>query len=407
MAANDNENLENMPESEVIGAEAVQTEPIKAEPLEEELNAAPAPEEEVVENPFANMTKDQVDSLMQLIQSTAFYAHGYKAASKKEYKDMMKSEHVITESKDSPINNEAAFLREDLDQLNASAQAGRILEGTVVGVEWSNNDNTTSTPLVEIAYGHETVKVKIPAFCFFNYDLDNEKYRTNQEPVKRTCEDYMWAKVKFIVRQVDVAKKLAMADRLAALDREGYANYIRTTQTGKPRVTVGSVVQARVTRVSKKSVTLNALGSESSLSTAKGESNEISWTYIGDCREVFKVNQLVNVRVLALKIEEVSKHDVNHYTIVRTKLSIKQTTTNPMDMYFDEIEEKGIYAAVVTNKIVNSYFVKLKGKLDCIVAIPREGELPEIGDERIVEVTEKRFNPETGEKKVFGVFKRL
>lgn len=349
------------------------------------------------------LTPEELELLTKLISKTAFYSPKYKAASKKEFKTMMRSEHVITENDNSAIDTPQTRLKKDLEELNASAQAKRILSGKIIGVRTANPDSKIATALAEVQFGYGTCNVLIPSYLLFNYDIG--KYTTAQEQalILRTCNDYIGTEIKFVVRTVEVSKKTAYADRLQALDMEAYANYLKPTSTGKPRVTVGSIVQARVTRMNRKGVTVCALGSESTISSTR-DTNEVSWNYIEDCRGLFSLNQIVNCRVLAIKEENVQKFN-NNYTIVRTKLSIKQTTHDPMDEIFDSIVEDGHYLATVTAILSNAsgVFCKIKSGVDVLVAYPRYGELPERGQERTIKITEKVITPE-GKKLLFGNF---
>lgn len=357
-------------------------------------------EEELNEEAADGFTPEELELLRRLIDKTAFHTTKYKSASKKEFKEMMRSEHVIAESSDSKIDTPQTRLRQDLAELNASAQAKRILTGKVVGARPVNPDSKISTILADVKFGNGTCNVYIPSYNFFNYKVSENTTAGEQDKIRKIMDDYVGAEIRFVVRSVEVASKTAYADRIQALDMDGYANYVKTTSTGKPRVSVGSIVQGKVTRVARTGVTVCALGSETTIKANK-EENEVSWSYVPDCKQLFKVNDTVNCRVLAIKQEEVKKFN-NSYTIVRTKLSIRQTTKNPIDEYFDMITEGSHYLSVVTGVFENTVFVKVKDVIDVAVSYPKFGELPERGQERPIRITEKV--EKDGKKLIFGVF---
>lgn len=77
----------------------------------------------------------------------------------------------------------------------------------------------------------------------------------------------------------------------------------------------------------------------------------------------------------------------------------------PYNIYFDDFTEGGKYMATITGFSYNkkgdlNVFVNLAGKLDAICKAPAFGAMPEIGENRIVMVTEM----DAERKRLFGVF---
>ena len=352
---------------------------------------------ENVPNGMENLTPEEREQLMSLLQKTSYYAHPFMKATKQMQSEMFRDEAIVTEENAS-VETESTKLRKDLTELSASAKGGRVLEGKIVACRSANSANKIATNLAEVEYGNGTCTVLIPDFLLYDFDITNYRTPDGQKRVQQRLMEMIGTKIKFIVKQVDQKTKTAYADRLKAMEREAYDNYVRKlSSTGRTRIKVGDKIQARVTAVNRSSVTVNAFGSESRIrvNMRTGE-NEVSWNFTNNCRNLFRVNDVVNVRVLSISTREVQKYN-EKYTLVDTQLSIKRAEENPQIKYFDEIQEEGIYAAIVTNvDMNNSIYVQLKGKIDCMCAFPRYGELPVVGQERVVRITEKKTETDTG-----------
>lgn len=367
-------------------------------------NEAPSDESEPTADiaDMDDLTEEEkrILALAESIQLRTHYrAHKLTKASKEEKKDMFSSVHVVTESGELRAETESTMLREDMTELNASAQAKRILEGTIIGCRSINPESDTSTTIAELEFGHGTCNVIIPDYALFNYDI--EKYRTKekQREVAKRVEDMIGSRVRFVVKSFDQKTKTAYADRLKAMEFDSFNNYRRETREGRPRVVPGMLAEGRIVAVRKDSLVVYALGSEAVI-----KKDETSWFFISDLREVFQIDQMVTVKVLATKEVEVEKYGKEKYNLVLTQLSIKQATVDPMTKHYDYFKVGGKYAATITGitESGTGVFVTLQDKVVCMCAYPKYGMLPTVGQKRVVEVTEKK--EENGTKKIYGIF---
>lgn len=332
-------------------------------------------------------------------------------ASKQEKKAMFRSDHVVTaDSSITPVT-EATLLQDDLLEVKAAITAGRILSGTIVGIERANPDSDAAVNLAVVKYGNDTLKVLIPDFVLFEYDIAKFRDKEGQKKVGKRIERMLGAEIEFIPKHLDEKTRTVHGDRLKALAQRTYENYVRVTKDGKPRVTVGMIVQGRITCITKDAITVEALGVESNIRRYSPDGDRrnclLTWSYIDNCLDEFELGQYINVKVMALEPKTVKKHNPNEsYDLMSATLSVKHTTTNPVDKRFDEFQEGGIYQATVTYNVNGSVFVKLKGEVDCLCAAPKYGALPVFGQSRAVTVTQKVI-AEDGTKKIFGKFTNL
>lgn len=370
-----------------------------AEDVSDELSAETAAYEE--DSPDG-LTEDERRIFEELKRKVSRKTRSIKKATKAEKKEMYNSYHVVTETGDLEVKTESTMLREDLTELNASYQAKRVLEGTIIGCRSANPDSDTATTLAEVEFGNGTCTVLIPDFVLFQFDLTKYRTKEYQQAVARRTREMIGANIKFVVKSLDQPHRIAYGDRLKAMEAEAYGNYLRDTKEGRPRVTPGLLVQARIVAVRKDALVVYALGSEAVI-----RKDEVSWCYISDLREEYSVNQMVIVKVLDVKAIEVEKYQNEKYRLVYSKLSIKQTTPDPMNKWFDYFKVGGIYQATITGVTESGtgVFVTLQNRVVCMCGYPKYGNLPVLGEQRVVEVTEKK-DDENG-KRIYGVFTRV
>lgn len=371
------------------------------ETLSEEVPAEDQAVEDDSDTADDELTEEEMRIFEELQRKVSRKNRSITKATRQEKKQMYSSDHVVTETGELEVKTESTKLKEDLMELNASYQAKRILEGTIIGYRSANPDSDIATNLAEVEFGNGTCTVLIPDFVLFQFDITKYRTKEYQQGIAKRVREMIGARVKFVVKTLDQPNRTAYADRLKAMETEAYANYLRDTREGKPRVIPEMLVQARVVAVRKDALIVYALGSESII-----RKNEISWFYISDLREEYKVNDMVIVKVLEVKSAEVEKYQHEKYRLVATKLSIKQTTPDPMLKWFDFFKVGGAYQATITGvtESGSGVFVTLQNRVVCMCGYPKFGNLPVLGEQRVVEVTEKK-DDENG-KRIYGVFVR-
>lgn len=328
-------------------------------------------------------------------------------ASDRDWQDMTRTEHVVTTGDTLQAETEASRLKDDLQQLAASAKSQKTLTGTIIGVKSANVDNDTATQLAEVQFGNDTCSVLIPSYVLWDYDV--EKYRTKdtEKNIQRNMIDMIGAEIPFIVQRVDKSTKTAIANRVQALEKEIKANYKRTTRTGKPRVMTGSLVEARIIAIKTHALFVNVLGIDTFIPATPND-NRLAWDYVPNVPEWcaangIKKNKIIQVRVQGIELNKVKKLN-REYELGGIKVSYKDTCPNPMDNYWDTIHEGEIGMATVTAVTDSGVFCKYKNRVVVLCKTPDLGSEPYPGETRIVEITLKEDRPDAG-KRIFGVFK--
>ncbi len=323
-----------------------------------------------------------IDPDALVAKNTSRFAYEVAKASKKQKRDMYKSEHVITEFGDEEVETEATMLRRDYLELVASAKSHKVLEGMVMGYRYAGEAGK-STLLAEIEYGSGFFSILIPSYLLFDYEVSKyvepDRLRALETNIKRR----VGSKIKFVVRHVDETNQVAYADRLEAQSILGYANYIKLQRDDKPRIVNDLIVKSQVICTQPKSITVDALGVDINIPI-----DELSHMYVGDARQEFNVGDMVNVRVSDIK-ENVIEKNGTKYRMVTAKGSIKAATPDKKKKLYDQFQVDGVYAAKITYVEEAGVFCRLRGNVDCLCALPRFGKNPKRDDIRMVRITEK------------------
>lgn len=359
------------------------TEEAKEDAKEEAVEAAP---EAVAEETKAVQVSDKEDKVLSpdedIAHKTSRFAHELAKASKKAKQEMYRSEHVITEYGDDDVETESTLLKKDYLELVASSKSQKILEGKVVGFRYAG-ETRKSTILAEIEYGTGLYTILIPSYLMYDYEMSQYVEPDMIQRVENNIMRRIGGRIKFIIRHVDEATQTAYADRLMAQSIIGHDNYIRLTRDGKPRIIEGQIVKGQVIYTTSKGIVVDALGTDISI-----RKEELSHSYVGDARDEYKVGDSVNVKIGKIKEVLVEKNETN-YKLIKATGSVKDAKVNHKERLYPQFKIDGVYAATVTYVEEAGAFCRLKGEVDCLVALPRFGENPVRGDERIVKITEK------------------
>ena len=114
------------------------------------------------------------------------------------------------------------------------------------------------------------------------------------ERMMRVLNRMMGAEIDFVVRGItnDNEERAVVASRKAAMQRLRRRYYLTNTTNGKPQVYPGRIVEARIVAVSQLAIRVEIFGVETPI-----RNRDLSWGYIGDCRDDYFVGDSVQVRV--------------------------------------------------------------------------------------------------------------
>jgi len=332
-------------------------------------------------------------------KETSRFHHEIVNATRKEKKELYRSEFVVTEFGDEEIETESTLLRADYLELVASSKQKRILEGTITSVRYAG-EYRKSTVLAEVLFGSGLFDVVIPSYVLYDYDESKYVDPAQIQAIENNITRRIGSKVKFIVSKVIEKDKIAYANRLEAQSRIGHGNYIKNQIDGKPRVIEDTIVKSQVIYTTSKGIIVDALGCDIAI-----KKEELSYSYIGDARHEFKVGDYVNVRVTNITSRTVEKNGFN-YRIINAKGSVKAAMKDRTKELYDRIKVNTVCAGIVTYVEESGVFVRLKanengeGGIDCLCGHPKYGEIPHAGETKLVKITDKADE----DNHIYGIF---
>ncbi len=324
----------------------------------------------------------EIDPDALVAKNTSRFAYEVEKASKKQKRDMYKSEHIVTEFGDEEVETEATILRRDFLELVSSSKSHKVLEGTIMGYRYAGEPGR-STLLAEIEYGSGFFNVLIPSYLLFDYEVSKYVEPNQLKDLENNIKRRIGGKTKFVARHVDEKTQTAYADRLEAQSIIGYNNYLKPQRDDKPRIVNDMIVKSQVIYTRSNLIIVDALGTDITIPV-----NELSHMYVGDARQEFSVGDMVNVRVSDIKETYIEKNGTK-YRMVSASGSIKAATPDKKKKLYDQFQVDGVYAAKITYIEEAGVFCRLRGNVDCLCALPRFGKNPKRDDIRMVRITEK------------------
>ncbi len=320
-------------------------------------------------------------------------------ATKKRREEIMAEERVITEEGDEEVKTLSSIYKEEYNDLRGSAMNGDILTGEVIGARKIDPDNPNTTIVADIRYKTGAFKVVIPSFLLFDYDEAQYKNKQGMIDLIEAIKKRITATIKFVAAYVDESEGICYADRLRALSLDGCKHYLHNWKnTGERHIYPGLRGKGRIMAVGRQYVIVEVLGADIRI-----PQDELSYMHIGDARNTFTVDEIVNVYITEVSEKNVI-HGRNKYTLVNAKGSIKRAYPNEKKKHFKEFPLGMYTSAEITyiDKDLHVYCLLNGGKMDCICPYPKGNPKPMVGQKRVVEIT----GIDEEQLRLFGTFRR-
>ncbi len=266
------------------------------------------------------------------------------------------------------VETEADKARNDLLDLVESQKTGRILTGTMQGVERAVNPKTSSMAVIY----HGAFKVIIPAEEAVTLPEDT-RGRSPEELYHYMLTKRLGAEVDYIVKGIAQQSNLAVGSRLDAMAAKRKEYYFGTDRDGnhriysgicaEARIVSGICAEARIVSVIRAGIFIDLFGLETYIPL-----RELSYQRWMDAGLYVQAGQRVLVKVL--EVERSSKDQV------RVVASVKQAGENPYEKALRMYSVDSCYVGTVSMVDVNGVFVALDGGIDCLCSYPKRGRPP-------------------------------
>ncbi len=263
---------------------------------------------------------------------------------------------VISIDEQRSVETDADKERNDLIDLMESLRAGKILAGTIQGVERSS-DNRSMAVIYHGAY-----KIVIPAE---ETVISPDDYR-DQDPadvLHYLLTKRLGAEIDFVIKGIDKEANVAVASRLDAMKAKRKQYYFGTDRDGNNLLYPGQCAEARVVSVIRAGIFVDIFGVEVYIPL-----RELSYQRIMNATEYFRPGQRILVKILDL-----DRTDRNN---IKVTASVKQSAENPYEKAMRRYVVDNRYVGTVSMVDTNGVFVALDGGVDCLCSYPKRGRPP-------------------------------
>lgn len=256
------------------------------------------------------------------------------------------------------VETEADKAKNDLLDLLESQKTGRILTGTIQGVERPADHPSRSLAVIY----HGEFKVMIPAEEAVEPPADY-RGRLPEDVLHYMLTKRLGAEVDYIIKGIDPKSGLAVASRLEAMKAKRKAYYLGTDREGNNLLYSGVCAEARIVSVIRAGIFVDLFGLEIYIPL-----RELSYQRWMDAAAYFQPGQRILVKVL-----EVDRSDRNQ---IKATASVKQAGENPYEKALRRYSVGNRYVGTVSMVDTNGVFVALDGGIDCLCSYPKRGRPP-------------------------------
>lgn len=254
------------------------------------------------------------------------------------------------------------------------------MTGRVTGIEPKRSGRPLDVAIVQVG----EYKILIPTPWFVKPVRENASF-SKEDLLRRMTLRRMNAEVNFIIDRYDEKAKVAIGNRLKAMEKLSKYYYLGKDSLGSYRVNEGQIVKGRVVAVIPGGIFVDVLGIEISI-----PNEELFYRRIYDARTKYTAGDVVDVKILSIDRTDPSD--------IKVKGSVKQTKENPKDKGILRYEEGSLYQGEVANVSTDGVFVILGEDMDIFCKFPNHGKVPVRGSKVTVKVTKK----DTEKKRLWG-----
>lgn len=245
-------------------------------------------------------------------------------------------------------------------EIKTSHIAGRILTGTLDGVEQTPSGRT----IVVVDYKGYRIAIPLKEMMLYSGPVPyGAKYKPFMERMNSILATMLTAEIDFIVRGLDNTARSVVASRKAAMLRKRQTFYLDTNEDGVPMIYEGRVVQARVIGVAEKVLRVEVFGVECTIFA-----RDLSAAWFGDAREYYSVGDRVLVRVLTI-----DRDDINHISITA---DIRSVSSAANQSNLDKCVLQGKYAGRVTDVRHGVVFIRLNNGVNAVAHTCYDRRMP-------------------------------
>lgn len=256
--------------------------------------------------------------------------------------------------------------KEDLTwhEITNAYRTRRILIGTLGGIERLEGGST-----ITIVY-YKNFRVVIPMTEMMINLVEDETHNYGELSLRQNkiVNTMLGCEIDFLIKGLDTKERSIVASRKDAMLKKRQIFYFDQDSSGTPKVYPNRIVQARVISVSEKVVRTEIFGVETSI-----PARDLSFDWLGDARERFRVGDHVLVRIL-----DINAKDPEHLT-VRADVKSVEGDTSKANIALCKVQGK--YAGTIEDIHKGTVFVRLSIGVNAIAHSCYDSRTPGKKDE--------------------------
>lgn len=256
--------------------------------------------------------------------------------------------------------------KEDLTwhEITNAYRTRRILTGTLGGIERLEGGST-----ITIVY-YKNFRVVIPMTEMMINLVEDETHNYGELSLRQNkiVNTMLGCEIDFLIKGLDTKERSIVASRKDAMLKKRQIFYFDQDSSGTPKVYPNRIVQARVISVSEKVVRTEIFGVETSI-----PARDLSFDWLGDARERFRVGDHILVRIL-----DINAKDPEHLT-VRADVKSVEGDTSKANIALCKVQGK--YAGTIEDIHKGTVFVRLSIGVNAIAHSCYDSRTPGKKDE--------------------------
>lgn len=261
-----------------------------------------------------------------------------------------KKDSILTLEVDGDVTTEAHEMDAIWHEIHTAYRTRRILTGMLGGVEETESGKT----LAIVDYKGFRVVIPLKEMLVkLEKNLKGAEYTEMIRRQNKLLSNMLGCEIDFVVMGIDSKTRTVVASRKEAMLKKRQTFYMNTDASGTHRIYDGRVVQARVIAVAEKAIRIEAFGVECSIMA-----RDLSWNWIGDANDRFSVGDLILVKIL-----EVKRDNIEDLSI---KADVKSVSENTSHTYLKQCRVQSKYAGKVTDVHKGVVYVRLNNGANAI-----------------------------------------
>lgn len=273
--------------------------------------------------------------------------------------------------------------KDDFLDLLESYKTGRILTGTIQGIERPDGVGESRAVIY-----HGDIKVLIPAAQVVLPPADF-RGRLPEDVMHYMVTKRLGAEVDYIVKGLDTDGNFAVASRLEAMRAKRKEYYFGLDRDGNYILHSDICAEVRVVSVIRAGIFVDLFGVEVYIPL-----RELSYQRMMDAAGVYQPGQRIIVKVLEV--------DRSNKDKIEVRASVKQAGENPYERAMKKYSVGNRYVGTVSMVDKNGVFVSLDGGIDCLCSYPKRGRPP-----RGARVTVRVLGMNTETNRIWGAITHI